>query len=455
VSSAITFSGFNDIDFNVVLNAIMQQESQPLTALQSQQTALKSRVANLNTLAGMVTTLQDAAAKLASPTAGTAFTSTVSDPAAVAVSAGSSAMPGRYDVVVNELARAQVTASASTAPDVDTTIVASSGAITIGGHTVVLSGPVTLRQLADAINASADPPARASVVQSGPGEFRLVITSKNTGEENGFTIETALTGGIGVTFTDTDGNGVSGDSAEDNAVQASNAQILVNNIAVTSASNTIEGAIPGASITLFRRDPGTAIAVDVAPDASVFESKIEDFVDAYNDLVNFANAQMKSAGEGEQGSIGRDPLLRQLRSTLRNALTTAYGNTGPFQYVSEMGLELTQSGTLELNKARFTEAVASGAVDVTALFAGTTDSPGALASVQSLLGQYTGSEGLLPGARTQLNARVDRIEDQVIAMQERLAVRRLALQREFIAADQAMSLLKSQSASLAGFGSAL
>ena len=238
-------------------------------------------------------------------------------------------------------------------------------------------------------------------------------------------------------------------------MQASNAQILVNNIAVTSASNTIEDAIPGASITLFRRDPETAIAVDVAPDASVFESKIEDFVDAYNDLVNFANAQMKAAGEGEEGSIGRDPLLRQLRSTLRNSLTSAYGNTGPFQYVSEMGLELTQSGTLELNKARFNEAVASGAVDVTALFVGTTDSPGALASVQSLLGQYTGSEGLLPGARTQLNARVDRIEDQVIAMQERLAVRRLALQREFIAADQAMSLLKSQSASLAGFGSAL
>lgn len=455
MSSAITFSGFNDIDFNVVLNAIMQQESQPLTALQSQQTALKSRVANLNALAGMVTTLQDAAARLASPTAGTAFTFTVSDPAAVAVSAGTSAMPGRYDVVVNELARAQVTASASTAPDVDSTIVAAGGAITIGGHTVALSGPVTLRQLADAINASADPPARASVVQSGPGEFRLVITSKSTGEENGFTIENALTGGIGVTFTDTDGNGVSGDSAEDNAVQASNAQVLVNNIAVTSASNTIEGAIPGASITLFRRDPDTSVAVDVAPDASVFESKIQEFIDAYNDLVSFANTQMKSAGEGEDGSIGRDPLLRQLRSTLRNSLTTAYGNTGPFQYVSEMGLELTQSGTLELNKARFSEAVASGAVDVSALFAGTTDTPGALASIQSLLGQYTGSEGLLPGARTQLNARVDRIEDQVIAMQERLAIRRLALQRQFIAADQAMSMLKSQSASLAGFGASL
>ncbi len=37
-------------------------------------------------------------------------------------------------------------------------------------------------------------------------------------------------------------------------------------------------------------------------------------------------------------------------------------------------------------------------------------------------------------------------------MQARLAVRRAALQREFIAADEAMSRLQGQSGSLASFG---
>ena len=37
MGSPITLSGFNSIDFNVVLNAVMQQESQPLKALQQRQ----------------------------------------------------------------------------------------------------------------------------------------------------------------------------------------------------------------------------------------------------------------------------------------------------------------------------------------------------------------------------------------------------------------------------------
>jgi len=452
VSSAITFSGFNSIDFNVVLNAIMQQESQPLQALQTQQNALKSRVSNLGTLAGMASTLEGAAKALADPAAGAAFTASVSDTAAMAVSAGAAAMPGRYDVVVNEVARAQVTASASVAPDVDSTIVAGGGSLTLGGHTVTLSGPVTLRQLADAINASAEPPARASVVQSGPGEFRLVITAKNTGVENGFTIQNDLTGGSGVSFGDSNGDGISGDSAEDNAVQAADAQLLVNNIPITSASNTIEDAIPGATLTIFRRNPGESVAVDVAPDASVFEGKIASFVSAYNDLVKFAADQTAAAGRGDESSIGRDPLLRQLRNSLRGALTSPHDNGGPLRYVSEMGLELMQDGRLKLNSERFKAAVASGTADVSALFAGTTAAPGALADIQNLLTGYTSSDGLLPASRSQLNARVGRLDNQVMAMQERLAVRRLALQREFIAADQAMSQLKNQSGSLASFG---
>lgn len=455
MSSPITFSGFNSIDFNVVLSAIMQQESQPLVALQSQQTALKSRVTNLETLARKVSDLERAAAALSGASAGTAVAATSSDASAVTVKATSGAATGRYDIVVNELARAQVTASASTAPDVDSTIVAAAGSITIGGHTVVLDGPVTLRQLADAINAAAEPPARASVVQSAPGEFRLVITAKNTGANNSFTIEQTLTGGIGLNFTDTDGDGSSGDTVGDNAVQASNAQLLVNNIPVSSASNTVNDAVPGATLTLLRRNPGQPVIVDVKPDATAFESGVESFVTAYNALVQFAAEQTAAAGRGENSSIGRDPVLRQLRATLRNALTSAYGNDGPYSYLSEMGLELTRTGTLELDKARFAEAVAAGSADVKALFSGTTAAPGALASVSALLGQYTASNGLLPGAKTQLNARVDRLADQVAAMQDRLAVRRLALQKEFIAADQAMSMLKNQSGSLASFGAQL
>ena len=61
---------------------------------------------------------------------------------------GSRAGPGLYDVVVQELARAQVTASTSTTHDADTTVVATGGTLTIGSVAVIIDVPMTLKGLA-------------------------------------------------------------------------------------------------------------------------------------------------------------------------------------------------------------------------------------------------------------------------------------------------------------------
>lgn len=456
MGSGITFSGFNSIDFNVVLNAIMQQESRPLTTLQSRQTALQSRVSGFGTLQTRVSALENAAKALSTAGTATAYKATSSDPPAVGVSAGSSAVAGRYDIVVNELARAQVTASASTAPDADTTAIATGGTITIGAEIITISSSVTLRQLSDAINANANAPARASVVQSDATSFKLVLTSKSTGAANAFTIANGLTGGAGLSFTDTDADLVSGDSAADNAVQATNAQALINNIAVSSASNTLDAAVPGTTVTLYKKDPAATIVVDIAEDPSALKTKLQTFVSAFNDLVKFTTDQGLSAGSGDQGSIGRDPLLRQLRASLRGALGTSYAATGgPYAYLAQIGVQATRAGTLELNATTFAEATKSGGADVGKLLAGTDVTPGALASIQSLLTNYTQTAGILKGVQEQLTSQISRLGSQITNLQDRLAIRRSALQQEFTAADMAMSRLNSQSGSLSSFGQSL
>jgi flagellar hook-associated protein 2 len=454
VGSPITLSGFNSIDFNLILTSIMTQESQPLVALQSRQSALETRLKSLSTLTTRIGALQDAVEDLSSSSDLTSYSATSSDTSAVAVSSGSAAIPGRYEIVVNELARAQVTASASSAPDPDTTVVASGGTITISGVTVNIGGPVTLRQLADAINASAEPPARATVVQTAPGQYKLVLTAKDAGQANAFTITKGLTGGTGVSFTDTDLDGVSGDSAADNAVQALDASVLVNNIPVTSTTNTLESTIPGVTVTLLKKDPASTVVVDVAADPNRLKDKIKTFISAYNDFLKFANDQRAAAGRGEGGSIGRDVVLAQLRNTLRGALTSAFGANGSAGYLSQAGIEFTETGTLKLNEAVFDDAADNG-VDLEALFVGTDANPGAFKSVGTMLDSYTQANGLLSGARQQLTSQVTRLTEQIADMQDRLAIRRASLQREFIAADQAMSRLKAQSGSLGAIGSSL
>jgi flagellar hook-associated protein 2 len=444
MSSPITFSGFNSVDFGLILNSIMTQESAPLTALQARQTAVSTRIANFATLATKTNALETAAAALSSASSLAGFSATSTDGSAVAVSAGSGASAGHYDIIVNELARAQVTASTTIATDPAAAFVTTTGtlAITAGGSAtpvnVDLTAGMTMAQVADAINAKADAAATASVVQNGTASFRLVLTAKATGAANGFAIANTPDVVFGT-----------------NAVDATDASLKVNNIDIVSASNTLASVIPGASITLLKKNPTATVGVDIATDPSALKTKVSSFIFAYNEVVRFVGAQTTAANSGDDSSIARDPLVRQLRNSLRTVLTSSYG-TGITNNLSQIGVEFDRvGGTLSLKAAAFDTALKSGAAGVSALFAGTTATPGVFASVSSLLDTYTQSSGTFSAVKAQLTAQVTNMSDQIDRMQSRLALRRAALQKEFTAADQAMTALKSQSSSLTSFSSSL
>ena len=168
-----------------------------------------------------------------------------------------------------------MTASAATVPDANLTVVASGGTITIGGVTVTLSGDTTLQGLADAINATDGIGVSATVVRTGTASYRLALTSTLTGEANAFTVINDLSGGGGITFIDTDGDGISGNSLSDNAVRATDASILVNNLPVTSASNILAGIMPGVTLTALKADPAKTIRLSIASDGSAGRSAVE------------------------------------------------------------------------------------------------------------------------------------------------------------------------------------
>ena len=451
MGSPITFSGFNQIDFNVVLNAIMQQESAPLQALQARQSQLQATDSTYGQLASKLDSLRTASEQLSDASKLTTYAATSSDTAALTVSASADAAAGRYEVTVNELARAQVTVSSTFSPDTDTTIVASGGSLTIGTEPITIAGPVTLKALVAAINADANAPATASIVATEPGKYRLVLTSKNTGEANAFTISNQLTAGT-MTFADADGNYISGDSASDNAVNATNASFLINNIPVTSTTNTLTDAIPGVTLTLLQKDPAKTVVVSVARDDEALADRVATFVESFNDLVKFADAQATASNNGTAGAIGRDSVLRGLRGALRNALLGAHGSAA-FTRLAEVGLGFTRTGELTLDRGALTSALDANPAALQTLFADT--STGAFTAVNSLIDDYTDAGGFLPDARTRLSDEISRVGRQMDDMSARLAVRRAALQQEFTAADEAMARLNSQKSSLSSISSDL
>jgi flagellar hook-associated protein 2 len=451
MGSPITFSGFNSIDFNVVLNAIMQQESAPLDALQAKQTELQATDSTYGQLASKLDALRTASGALSDSSNLNAYAATSSDTTALSASASANAVAGRYEVKVNQLARAQVTVSNSFAPDTDTTIVATGGSLTIGTEQINISGSATLQQLAAAINADANSPASASIIATEPGKYRLVLTSKDTGQANAFTITNQLTGGT-IAFADANNDNVSGDSASDNAVNATDASLLINNIAITSTTNTLDSAIPGVTLTLQQQDPTKTVVVSVARDDGNLADRVDAFVASFNDLVTFADAQATASNNGTVGAIGRDSVLRGLRGSLRDALLGAHG-TGAVTRLAEVGLGFTRTGQLTLDRSALTAALDANPAAVQALFADSTT--GAFGSINSLIDNYTDAGGFLPDARTRLSDELARVGRQMDDMSARLAIRKAALQQEFTAADQAMTQLNSQKSSLSSFSSDL
>jgi flagellar hook-associated protein 2 len=448
MGSPITFSGFNNIDFSTILNAIMSQESQPVRSLQSQQQAMQLQKSAFSTLASKLSTLESAIKTLSTRSDFGGKTATSSNPGAVAVSASSAASAGTYDILVSELARAQTTAS-GTVGDKDQTTIATGGTMVINGVPVSVTVPTTLQGLADAINANDDVDVTAAVVSTAPGNYSLVLTGKNTGTAGAFTVKNNLTGGAGVTFTDTDGDGLSGNSDADNAQKATNAQFTVNNLAVSSSKNTVDDVIPGVSLQLLKKDASSPVTVSVTQDQQAAKDQVQAFVTAFNDIMKFADAQGKAAGNGDASSIGHDALLRGLRNDLRTAVNHQYPSAGTYTYLSQVGIGFQRDGTLKFDEEAFDEATKNGTGEALKLFVGGTGpAAGAFTALETLVKTYTDAGGLLPSAEDRLDSSLSALGRRIDAMNARLAIRRDALSKEFTATDTAISQLNNSINSL-------
>ena len=428
----------------------MVQERAPFNALSTKKAALQQQNTQLGALAGKLSSLQSAAEHLASPDSVSLVTAASSDPAIVGVSTSSGSTAGVYDVVVNQRAKAQVTASTSTATENQTVTTGGTLSLLVGAQPpvdIVASSNMTLRELADAIN-DADAGVQASVVQVTPGNYRLVLTSTQSGTENAFTFTSSL--GNGITFGGADGT--YGEPADANAVDAADAEVTVNNVLATSSSNTLTDVVPGVTLTLNGQDENKTVQVTVSRDADGLRKQVDAFAKAYNDLVGWVNEQRTAATEGKT-NVAREAVVRGLHSDLRAAVLGDHGG-GTLTKLAAVGIGFDRTGSMTIDAKVFADAVKAKPEAVQELFAGASDgaTDGAFDDLSELVARYTDSGGLVRKAQTRLDDQVKQISGRMDVLDAQLTLRRNALQAEFIAADQAMSRLNSQVNSLSSLG---
>jgi len=416
------------LDLNTLLDQLTTAESAPLTLLQNQQTAYQAKLSAYGTVQSVLSAFQATANKLADSTTFSSVKASVSNTAVMSVATSTSAVAGSYSVNVTSLAQAQSLVSGGQAAQ-DTAVVkgtlpatlsfdfgkvtgynSSTGqyssprfAVTAGSTKTVTidSSNNTLQGIRDAIN-KANIGVTASIVNDGNSTpYRLVMTSNATGDTNSMKISSSdsdLKSLIGYDPTTMDASGATPNGVRE-TVRATNANMTVNGIVITSASNTVREAVQGLTMTLAQT--GTT-SLSVTRDTDSTKSAISAFVTAYNNIQSTASKLTAfDASAGTSSALTGDSVLRNIQTRLRSIMNTPVtGST--YSTLSQIGVSFQNDGTISVDDTKLTKALNDNPAAVSQLFGGDGTTGGVGRAINDTITGFNATNGSLKSAQDGL-----------------------------------------------------
>jgi len=413
--------GTGSLDSASLVEQLMAIERQPIDRLDTKESAFNAQISAFGSIKSRLSTANSLAA----------YSATVGDSDVLSATAGTFARAGSYSIDVQQLATAQK--SFSSLYNATDNFGAGTLSFTVNGavEDVTLSGSTnSLQDVANAIN-DADISVRATVVNGDAGS-RLVLTSRDTGTDNAFTL--SVSGGdANLTSLGTF------DGANPNAVAAQNAIVTVEGETVTSQSNQITSAI--ANVTITAKAQGTS-TLEVARDSSGIADSVQAFVDAYNAMRSEISKQTAYDADTKTAQpLNGDATTRSLLSHLRSSISTVpSGLSGSnFEYLFNLGVSLQQDGTLTFTSSKLDDAINSDFNGVmTALNAYGT-------SIADMATGFTEADGLIDNRVNGIGSSISTLDDQRTRMEQQLTVTEARLRAQFTALDTLMASLTTTS----------
>jgi flagellar hook-associated protein 2 len=439
------------MDTTSLITQLLQAEAGPQTALKKRLTVAETSASAYRTVNTAFAAVRSAAEAVLKSDTWTPMKAT-SSASSVAVSASNGAQPGSLTFTVDELATSHSVLNRTT-PGTWTSATSAYGAAEIEVFDengvaltpkITIGGTGTLADAAAAINADTTHKLSASVVQLSTGEAALRITSEETGAASKFSLA-----GAG-SFTD---NTVGRDAKISIGVD--------NPVSVTSATNTFDSVLPGATLTVSQK--GTEkITVSIADDPNAVAAKVQSLVDAVNSALTTVKTYTNNS-KGSTAALRGDFSVNQLAGQLLDAVSFAVGPDGS---PAKVGFELSKDGKVSFDKNVFLNALkedpalAQRMAGGTAAgigpdaIAGTGDDVAASGVAGRLLQVAKSASDSTTGALSKLaqgqDSLAEDIQDKIEAWDIRLAKRKEMLTRQFTAMETALSGLKNQSTWLAG-----
>jgi flagellar hook-associated protein 2 len=391
------------IDVNAAVSAAVTAAEAPENTWLSQESLIQSQTSMLNSLQSAVSTLDNdllSLNNLMGPLSANTVSS--SNSGLVTASAVSGTAAGNHIVIVNNLASTASWASGTVA-SATTPLAAGSFDITGSDGTVTTistgSGSSTLNDVASTINGD-NLGLTASVVTDANGS-RLSIVSKTSGSAANFSVSS----GGGLNFGQ--------------VVAGNNASFSVDGLNLSSASNTVTGALSGITLNLLGASAGTQVSLTVSPDTSQASKAINQFVTDYNTIISGLNSQFQ-AGSSGQGVLATDPTVRNLQSELLGALSYTYvpgSGTTSIPNLSSMGVSVNKDGTLSVDSAALNNTLQNHYTDVQNFFQGSAFNGFASSLDQQLTGFLSPADGAFTVDLQSLSSQYSTLQDNVTNFQ--------------------------------------
>lgn len=205
------------------------------------------------------------------------------------------------------------------------------------------------------------------------------------------------------------------------ASQGANASLKVDGVPVSSASNTVTGAITGMTLNLAGVTPGGQVTLGVAANTNTIDDTVAQFVSDYNSSISaVANQFTYNVATGSQGALGSDASVRTLQSVLLGIGGYSGSNSGSSNAstagastLTSLGITMNDDGTMSLDTGALNQAVAANSASVQNFFQGSAEN-GFAASVQAQLKVFTKpSAGTLAVDQNSLTQRYNNLQSDV------------------------------------------
>ncbi len=286
---------------------------------------------------------------------------------------------GSYELTVTQLAAAHKVIG--TSQDGSSEDLGYDGVFTLGvvdgdAVEIAVSEDMSLADIAEAINnASDESGVQASVLQVASGDFRLILSTVDTGE----TITTASSSGDDILselgITNSSGAFVSELQAARDAI------FSIDGVEITRSSNEIDDVLDGVTLYLYQTTPDdTSITIEIEPDVSAVKQAITELAEAYNAFREFAYTQQQVSttndddetevvvgvvvnAEQTESVLFGDGTMRSISSAVTNALNTLVDG----ESMALLGLSFDETNLLVLDEDKLDDALLTSLDEIEAL----------------------------------------------------------------------------------------